>query len=396
LKAQSNSKLPGFYDPIKSDFSLIEGGISHRLNGFSISSICSTQPQVLKISLDSETSHSFYDFRDDEETLDLVLRKTFEVRIGELGFQEGQIWKKDEPRQWRVKIEVEGVQPDLLRVDHGVYSTAMDKEQKKFLRENGYVRLSNLIPQVDVEKALKLVNIAMLEEGIKTSRAFNHKREKYVGLAANQSYSGKFRSAFEIAGLVNFTKVTGVLADLIGFDTKSTNQGCQIALLFPDDIPQPIPVEDLGFHIDGEPNHNDDPTFNGVPQLSIYNALVGIYLKDIKAENHGNFVVYPGSHNAHAEHIRKYGAGSFINELGRLKMPLSKPELQKPVQICVNAGDVVIANYLTAHAIACHIGPEVRYALYFRISLTDLEKHRQETLKDPWHCWKGLAAEKLI
>lgn len=38
-----------------------------------------------------------------------------------------------------------------------------------------------------------------------------------------------------------------------------------------------------------------------------------------------------------------------------------------PVQLHVNPGDIVLAHYQTAHAIAPNISPNVRYACYFRL-----------------------------
>jgi hypothetical protein len=113
----------------------------------------------------------------------------------------------------------------------------------------------------------------------------------------------------------------------------------------------------MGYHIDGEPNytnkacfHMDVPKLNGsdpllllsvifLPDVSMapyclinldFTALVGIYLKDIVAENHGNFTVFPGayflsnlllfslagSHYAHAEYFIEHGPDSIVNNKG--------------------------------------------------------------------------------
>jgi len=304
-----------------------------------------------------------------------------------------QFGKKMNKKKWHLQIEFEGPQ-EIPRIDN-IFSTVLDVERKKFLKEHGYVRIPKAISKTDIEKALRIINIGILEEGVKTSRKYDPVQKKYVSLTTDQSYSYKLRGHDDISNLCNSTPVAGIMADLLGLKSLPKIWGAQIALLFPDQLEKPIPIEDLGFHIDGEPNHDNDAKFNGQPQLSIYTALVGVYLKDIKFDNYGNFSVYPGSHYAHANHIKQFGQGSFLTENGRLKMPISKAELNKPVQTCVEAGDIVIANYLTAHAIACHMGPEIRYALYFRLSVDGLEEHRNESLTDPWYDWPGLAEDKL-
>lgn len=68
---------------------------------------------------------------------------------------------------------------------------------------------------------------------------------------------------------------------------------------------------------------------------------------------------------------------------------MPKINLPEPKQLICDAGDVVIANYLTAHTIACNIGADIRYAIYFRI--TSLAHQRQLSLcDDPWYDWQGL------
>ena len=54
------------------------------------------------------------------------------------------------------------------------------------------------------------------------------------------------------------------------------------------------------------------------------------------------------------------------------------------------AGDVFIANYLTAHLVAPNVSPNIRYAVYFRIrgpSFEGLSENRQSML-NPLMNWK--------
>lgn len=42
--------------------------------------------------------------------------------------------------------------------------------------------------------------------------------------------------------------------------------------------------------------------------------------------------------------------------------------LPEPVQVCAQPGDVTIANYLLGHGVAEHLGPDIRYTIYFRFN----------------------------
>jgi len=116
--------------------------------------------------------------------------------------------------------------------------------------------------------------------------------------------------------------------------------------------------------------------------------LVGIYLSDTFSEDSGNFTVFPGTHIKHAEYFKQHGPDSILNEKGKMKMP--PIELGQPVQIQTRLGDVVIADYLLAHTVACNASPYIRYALYFRITSNQMAKHRTESLTSPSYDIIGL------
>ena len=61
------------------------------------------------------------------------------------------------------------------------------------------------------------------------------------------------------------------------------------------------------------------------------------------------------------------------------------------------AGDLFVANYMTAHFIAPNTSPHIRYAVYFRVQgprfrarVQANKNARYESMLDPWCDWVGL------
>ena len=61
------------------------------------------------------------------------------------------------------------------------------------------------------------------------------------------------------------------------------------------------------------------------------------------------------------------------------------------------AGDLFVANYMTAHFIAPNTSPNIRYAVYFRVSSPNFRAkcnrkagERYESMLNPWCDWVGL------
>ncbi|WP_051343673.1 hypothetical protein [Alicyclobacillus herbarius] len=112
---------------------------------------------------------------------------------------------------------------------------------------------------------------------------------------------------------------------------------------------------------------------NGVPKGTIQNftMLVGVYLSSVRQENAGNFTVWPGTHRIFEKYFREHGAESLLDGMPKVDMP-------KPLQLMVEPGDVVFAHYELAHA--PNISPNVRYAIYFRVTHREFDRnHWQAT-----------------
>src|SRR4029078_7199789 len=133
-------------------------------------------------------------------------------------------------------------------------------------------------------------------------------------------------------------------------------------------------------HIDGMYS----PT-NGVKPgtISNFTALLGVLLSDLPDENAGNFTVWPGSHLKHERYLREHGPQALMNVLPPL-------QIGPPKQLTGRAGDVILAHYLLAHAVAPNVSPPPRYAVFFRVTHVDHEPQRWESMTDAWLQWDGL------
>jgi len=96
-----------------------------------------------------------------------------------------------------------------------------------------------------------------------------------------------------------------------------------------------------------------------------------------------------------AEYFTNNSYRNLLNEEGYFKglPPLQLPE---PVQIKAKSGDVIIASYLLCHTIAHNISPNIRYALYFRLSPPNIVDHREESLKNPWYDCPGIQSPSTL
>ncbi len=137
-----------------------------------------------------------------------------------------------------------------------------------------------------------------------------------------------------------------------------------------------------GAHIDGLPS----PT-NGVPAgtLGSFTALLGVFLSDVPGPDSGNFTVWPGSHRVIERHLRDVGTESLLKGGGMPDVPLGEP-----LQMTGQAGDIVLCHYQLAHGIAPNVSPNIRYAIFFRLTHKDHTAHKQEALTQIWTAWPGM------
>ena len=115
--------------------------------------------------------------------------------------------------------------------------------------------------------------------------------------------------------------------------------------------------------------------------VSNFTALVGIYLSPVREQFAGNFTVWPGSHHVLEQHFREKGPDVLRN--GMPHIPLGEP-----VQLMTEPGDVALCHYGLAHTAAVNLSAFDRYAVYFRLSLKDIEHRRWHLMTRIWDGWE--------
>lgn len=122
---------------------------------------------------------------------------------------------------------------------------------------------------------------------------------------------------------------------------------------------------DDNWHLDGE----------DYEQTMTFSILWGCYINALPNGGMGNLQVYPGSHHVLANVMRKRGAHWAYNGKVRPAPTMrERPNLRapglcdgKPYQVCVDAGDVVIAHPWLAHGIGTNSSDKYRLACYCRL-----------------------------
>lgn len=248
-------------------------------------------------------------------------------------------------------------------------ASALSREQIEQFRTDGFLKLEQVVPADLWRTARRVINASLGADGIDPEKLNTYRSQSYVpGLQGSDA----------ICNLYARSPLASHMESLIGPGKVAPVGGGQIALRFPS-----ISEEKRapGAHIDGMYT----PT-NGVPKGSIQNftALVGVFLSDIPEEFCGNFVVWPGSHLAHAKYFREKGPESLLDGMPPVNLKPAQQVIAKP-------GDAVIAHYLLGHGVAGNISPDVRYAIFFRLHHVDHNALRWESMTDPWCQWEGMS-----
>jgi hypothetical protein len=266
--------------------------------------------------------------------------------------------------------------------------------------ENGFTHLSGLITPDLVRAAKAEIN-------------------RQLGQSANtdQFKAKMFPKHPAILSLVKDSAVPAVLAELIGGDADfycARLSSGQIALRFPGDMchagavpgtpdttvpPAHFDAVRRAWHIDGCPNNFLPGTTDHFGTIHNFDCLVGVLLSDVPQPMSGELVCYPGSHlelahyfgerRERLEEVRHHGKLPTGDETDKL--------FRRPVHHCIGkAGDVFLANYMTAHLIAPNISADIRYAVYFRVSGPRFEEGKAakggnaQAMLDPWVSWQGV------
>lgn len=264
------------------------------------------------------------------------------------------------------------------------------------LADDGFVQLQGLVPKDLVDAALRRVN-------------------EQLGQAARKEPGACPAMAHDthpaITDLFNRSLLPYICQIMLGDATRPSRQGAQVALRFPGDYCGParhVTSEHARSHF--QQWHIDGCAVESMPEQQHYgtiknfDVLVGVLLADVSGPFGGELVVWPGSHYVLAEHFARVGLG-ILYEQGVKGLPngaQTERLFARPVHHCTGrAGDVVLANYMTAHAVAPNSSPDIRYAVYFRVhgqafGPKPWVTHQPQAMLEPWLHWKGLHARATI
>jgi hypothetical protein len=241
-------------------------------------------------------------------------------------------------------------------------------EQKQAFYNDGYVVLPGLVPAEQVRHAKRAVNRS-LGRGIDPHRITEYE---------SQSFCPELRNDPVIWDLLRANESRAVVESLVGpgsIDPDDLHP--QLAIRFPSAGDEPYDVRP---HLDGMYT----PT-NGLEPGDIWShtLLVGVFLSDIREENAGNFTAWPGSHHTYERHFRENGPQSLLEGMPTI-------DIGSPRQVMARTGDVLLAHYQLGHAAGCHIGADVRYTVFFRVTHPRHDTQKWEAMTDIWLEYPGM------
>jgi hypothetical protein len=239
--------------------------------------------------------------------------------------------------------------------------------QKQAFYRDGFLQLPGAVPPELVDAARRAINASLGERGIDPAQLTTFR---------SRSYCPELQGASVITDLVHASPVWGYAESAIGQGQIRAVVAGQIALRFPSTEPLRPPHA----HIDGMYTPS-----NGVPKGEIRNftALVGVVLSEIPHADMGNLTVWPGSHLQYEQYFRERGPEALLGGMPTV-------HLSDPVQLTGEPGDAVLCHYQLGHGIAGNSSPNIRYAIYFRLTHVDHDAIHWECMTDIWREWAGM------
>ena len=269
-------------------------------------------------------------------------------------------------------------------------------EMKEQLRTDGFVKIEQGIPLDVVRQARKEIN-----------------REIGLSSTSTDSFKAKtFASHPAITNLIKHSMAPHIASVLLGGDANTYRRQIhagQLALRFPGDMCEDGTADcsrstfnnvSKGWHIDGCASDFIPGVTDHYGTIHNFNMLIGCLLSDIPEPMSGELCCYPGSHNKLASFFQQTGNLDKVRTNGGKALPTGEKTdglFDRPVYHGTGkAGDLFIANYLTAHFIAPNTAPDIRYAVYFRVSGPRFhggkkkDGTRIDSLLNPWGDWQGM------
>lgn len=249
--------------------------------------------------------------------------------------------------------------------------------QRQFFFAHGFLHLTGAVRAELVSRALGHINES-LGRGINQANFHQNEESRARGSSQIQYCADKWNHP-AIAALFRDSACPTLVESLLGVGGFTAPSSGQIALTFPNAskftggsaAENPAAIAQItqnwntpaslrkSWHIDGI--HRKSSGF-AADEIKNFTLLVGIYLSAAPADFCGNITVFPGSHRELEAYFRR------VDPIVRL-VDDSLPDipLNPPHQLHVSPGDVLLAHYQTAHAVAPNLSSHVRYAVYFRL-----------------------------
>lgn len=251
--------------------------------------------------------------------------------------------------------------------------TLITLDQRRQFHRDGFLIVRNVVPPHMVTAALKAIN-HRLEQ--------SHVVER-LSLLRHRTWCPELCDQPVITDLIMRSPALAVFNELIG--PVQEVGWSQIPLRFP--CYEADQAGYVGAHLDGFTGGD-----NGIDRTIIHSftALAVVLLSDVTGPDHGNFMVYPGSHRVAEQYFREHDLDEILAR--------GQPDLPRgdSLQIEGRAGDLVISHYLTSHSGAPNLGAHIRYATISRIfhrdhvRTTPTGPARLDALRDAWLEWSGI------
>ena len=272
------------------------------------------------------------------------------------------------------------------------------QERKAQLKHDGFTKFPGAIPPQVVREAMTEIN---RELGLSSTTTDEFKAKTFAKHPAVKNLIKQSMAPFICAKLLGGTP---------DYYREQISQG-QLALRFPGDACPEGTAKCTAsrfhghakhWHIDGCANKFIPGVTDHYGEVHNFNVLLGCLLSDVPDEMSGELCCFPGSHSVLAEHFKADGHKNLkrIIEGGNEAFPVEETYdmFKRPVfHATGKAGDLFVANYMTAHFIAPNTSPNIRYAVYFRVSGPKFHAKnkkdktaRYKSMLDPWCDWDGL------
>lgn len=279
----------------------------------------------------------------------------------------------------------------------GFQHETMALENRLELVADGFTVLRGVVPM----HVLEIANAAaaeLLAQGTGTDLSYLGDRRKMAQLKPNPRNQDPFfisggTNHLDILSLYYASPVAAMIEHLLHGDHRDKGQaqraavhGAQVA--FRMTMPR-IGASSSGkvggssWHVDGLDRG----------KYGSFSLLVGFPLNDQADAFSGNLCLHAGSHHTLQPYLKNYAMQALVTESDAERAQvhrLPRPDLGEPVQVRLNAGDVVIALHKVAHLGGPNYSQEVRKMIYMRVSHAKHAELRVDALDDLWIEYEGL------